>query len=195
MLIFCNNVNLRSLLQNAFAVIVILTIWIKRRTGFDFSSFCHMHNLLRIGYVDALAVEHVVKLLLSLVKHGPIVVGFDPYAHHKVDAAVGQGFYSHKRLVGIGRLKYARVGGKECEHLLAHSVYVLPIINAYEPLHTAGVLTRVVDHYRGAERAVGYVHYLVVVGGEYGVKYLYLTHVAKGALCLNEVAHAIGLEQ
>lgn len=167
----------------------------KAAHGLRLFKFCHMHNLLRIGYVDALAVEHVVKLLLSLVKHGPIVVGFDPYAHHKVYAAVGQSFHSHKRLVGIGRLKYARVGGKECEHLLAHGVYVLPIINAYEPLHTAGVLTRVVDHYRGAERAVGYVHYLVVVGGEYGVKYLYLTHMAKGALCLDEVAHAIGLEQ
>ena len=102
MLIFCNNVNLRSLLQNAFAVIVILTIWIKRRTGFDFSSFCHMHNLLRIGYVDALAVEHVVKLLLSLVKHGPIVIGFDPYAHHEVDAAVGQGFHSTNGLWASG---------------------------------------------------------------------------------------------
>ena len=101
-LIFCNNVNLRSLLQSALAVIVVQTIWIKRRTGFDFSSFCHMHNLLGIGYVDAFAVEHVVKLLLSLVKHGPIVVGFDPYAHHEVDAAVGQGFDSHKWLVGIG---------------------------------------------------------------------------------------------
>lgn len=89
----------------------------KAAHGLRLFKFCHMHNLLRIGYVDALAVEHVVKLLLSLVKHGPIVVGFDPYAHHKVYAAVGQSFHSHKRLVGIGRLKYARVGGKECEHL------------------------------------------------------------------------------
>ena len=108
-LIFCHNMNLQSLSCALTQPRLQLSFGHNGTMAQNISRFCHMHNLLRIGYVDALAVEHVVQLLLALLEHRPIVICLDPYTHHKVDTAVCQSLYAHKRLMRFGLLKYARI--------------------------------------------------------------------------------------
>ena len=154
-----------------------------------------MYHSLRVGNVNAFAVEEVVNALLHFKEDIPIVGIFHPHTDDEIHAAVGQFVQSDEGAVGLGVLKNARIGPEESQQLFAHTVHVLTIVHADGPLHTAVLFLGIVHHHGGAQRTVGHIHLFVVGCEEYGVENLDFVYLSLHSLRLNPVAHTVGLEK
>lgn len=170
-------------------------IFLLLQSGGGLSVVRQMHDLLRIGNVDAFAGEEFVDVLLHLVIDRPIVFRLDPHSHDKVHAAVAEVVHANEGKFVVGLLEDAGVGGKEVKEFATHHFHVFSVVYADGPLHTACAHLGIVHDDGGAETSVGDIDQFIVGGHEDGVEDLDFVNAPLHALCFNPVSDAIGFEE